>query len=135
MNRVTITIDDELMGDIDRMIERRGYANRSEAIRDLARAGLKEAAIDSGDLKKCVGVLSYVYDHEARDLSRRLTNSHHDHHEISVASLHVHLSVDRCLEVSVLKGATNEVRRFADSITSQRAVAHGELKIIPDEVS
>lgn len=135
MNRITITIDDELMADIDRMIERRGYANRSEAIRDLARAGLKEVAVDSGDLKKCVGVLSYVYDHEARDLSRRLTHSHHDHHDISVASLHVHLTADRCLEVSILKGRTSDVRHFADSITSQRAVAHGELKIIPEAAS
>ena len=135
MNRITITIDAELMADLDRMIERRGYANRSEAIRDLVRAGLKEVAIDNGELRNCVGVLSYVYDHEARDLSRRLTLSHHDHHDITVASLHVHLSADRCLEVSILKGETSEVRHFADAITSQRAVAHGELKIIPDEAS
>lgn len=133
MNRITITIDDDLMAELDRMIERRGYPNRSEAIRDLARAGMKEVAVEAGDLADCVGVLSYVYDHEARDLARRLTQSHHHHHEISVASLHVHLDAGRCLEVSLLKGNTSEVRHFADSITSQRAVTHGELKIIPND--
>lgn len=132
MNRITITIDDDLAAELDRMIAQRGYPNRSEAIRDLARAGMKEMAVAAGDLTDCVGVLSYVYDHEARDLARRLTRSHHHHHDISVASLHVHLSADRCLEVSILRGKTNEVQHFADAITSQRSVAHGALKIIPD---
>lgn len=132
MNRITITIDDDLMVELDRMIVQRGYSNRSEAIRDLARAGMKEMYVASGDLQECVGVLSYVYDHEARDLAKRLTQSHHHHHDISVASLHVHLDADRCLEVSILKGQTSGVRQFADSITAQRAVTHGELKLIPN---
>lgn len=131
MHRITITIDDALMAELDRMIEQRGYANRSEAIRDLARAGMKEAAVEAGNLPHCIGVLSYVYDHEARDLARRLTQSHHHHHDISVASMHVHLDAERCLEISVLKGDTGDVRRFADTITAQRAVTHGDLQIIP----
>ncbi len=131
MQRITITIDDDLMAELDRMIERDGYPNRSEAIRDLARLGLRRAAIEAGEARDCVGVLSYVYDHEARDLARRLTVSHHHHHDLSVASLHVHLDAERCLEISVLKGRSDEVQHFADTITSQRAVAYGELKIIP----
>ncbi|WP_185984244.1 nickel-responsive transcriptional regulator NikR [Aureimonas mangrovi] len=131
MQRMTITIDDELMGELDRMIERDGYPNRSEAIRDLTRLGLRTAAQKAGEVGECVGVLSYVYDHEARDLARRLTTSHHHHRDISVASLHVHLDASRCLEISVLKGQGDEVRHFADTIISQRAVAYGELKIVP----
>jgi len=60
MHRVTVTLDDELMVELDRLIEVRGYQNRSEAIRDLARAGLKQAAQEDGSDQKCVGVLSYV---------------------------------------------------------------------------
>lgn len=131
MQRITITIDDDLLGELDEMIRRRGYANRSEALRDLARAGMKEVALEEGGIGACFGVLSYVYDHEARDLSRRLTSSHHHHHDISVASLHVHIDAGRCLEVSILKGPATEVRHFADSITAQKAVEHGELKVIP----
>lgn len=131
MQRITITIDDDLLAELDEMIRRRGYANRSEALRDLARAGMKEVALEQGEISECFGVLSYVYDHEARDLARRLTSSHHHHHDISVASLHVHIDAGRCLEVSILKGDTGEVRHFADSITAQKSVEHGELKVIP----
>lgn len=131
MQRVTVTLDDDLMADLDRVMAERGYQNRSEAIRDLARAGLKQARVEAGDMKACVGVLSYTYDHKARDLARRLTNTFHDHHDISVASMHVHLDHDRCLEVSILKGSANEVRHFAEHVTAERHVTHGELAIIP----
>jgi CopG family transcriptional regulator, nickel-responsive regulator len=131
MQRVTVTLDDDLMADLDRLMAARGYQNRSEAIRDLARAGLRQAQLEAGDMKTCVGVLSYTYDHKARDLAKRLTNAFHDHHDISVASMHVHLDHDRCLEVSILKGATSEVRHFAEHVTAERYVTHGELALIP----
>jgi len=133
VKRITITVDDELMAELDRMIERDGYTTRSEAMRDLARLGLRSAALEAGEVRQCVGVLSYVYDHEARDLARRLTTSHHDHQEISVASLHVHLDAGQCLEVSVLKGRTDTVRALRDDRFGERAVAYGDLKIVPQQ--
>lgn len=131
MQRITITIDDDLLAELDDMIARRRYPNRSEALRDLARAGMKEEALERGELNQCFGILSYVFDHEARDLAQRLAKSHHHHHDISVASMHVHIDAGRCLEVSILKGNAGEVRHFADGITAQKSVEHGALQIIP----
>ncbi len=131
MQRITITIDDDLMEQLDHMIEHRGYKNRSEAIRDLARAGMKEDLIEANKLTDCVGVLSYVYEHEARDLAKRLTSTHHDHHDMTIASMHVHLDQGYCLEVSLLRGEVKAIKEFSDAIISQRAVAHGDLSIIP----
>ena len=68
MQRVTITIDDELDAELARFMTARGYANRSEAIRDLARSGLQQAASEVGGPRPCVAALIYIYDHEARDL-------------------------------------------------------------------
>lgn len=130
MQRVTVTLDDDLMTDIDAIMAERGYANRSEAIRDLARAGLSRARAETGE-GNCVAALVYVYDHAARDLSRRLTNAHHDHHDLSVSSLHVHLDHGTCMEVSVLKGNVGDVRHFADHVIAERSVRHGELVLIP----
>ena len=131
VQRITITIDDDLMVELDRMIQTKGYQNRSEALRDLARAGLQQAMLEEGQMERCVGVLSYTYDHHARDLARRLTNTFHDHHDLSVASMHVHLDHERCLEVSILKGRTEEVRHFADHVKAERHVTHGTLSVLP----
>ncbi len=131
MQRVTITIDDDLMAELDRIIASRGYQNRSEAIRDLARAGIREAAETIDGERDCVAALVYVYDHAARQLPRRLTETFHDHHEMSLSSLHVHLDHDSCLEVTVLKGKTGEVQHFAEHVIAERGVRHGRVVMMP----
>jgi CopG family nickel-responsive transcriptional regulator len=127
MQRVTITLDDDLMAELDAIIDTRGYQNRSEAIRDLARAGMREAAEHIHPRRECVAALVYVYDHEARQLSKRLTKAFHEHHELSQASLHVHLDHDTCLEVTVLRGKSGDVQHFGERVIAERGVRHGRL--------
>jgi CopG family nickel-responsive transcriptional regulator len=130
MQRITITIEDDLLAEIDAAAEARGYQNRSEIIRDLARAGLQQNAEDAPS-GQCVAALVYVYDHAARELSKRLVQNFHGHHDLSLATLHVHLDDDSCMEVTALKGASGEVRHFADHIIAERGVRYGRVVMIP----
>ncbi|WP_363346871.1 nickel-responsive transcriptional regulator NikR [Methylocystis echinoides] len=133
MQRVTVTIDDELMSALDRYMEAGGHQNRSEAVRDLVRAGLlKEPKVDDG-ARPCVAALVYVYDHETRQLSKKLVHDHHSHADMSIATLHVHLDVSSCLEVSLLKGQKSEVEHFASHLIGERGVRYGQLVVVPAE--
>ncbi len=134
MQRITVTLDDELVAALDQVIKARGYQNRSEAIRDLARAGLVQAEAEAGGQGECVAALVYVYDHEGRELARRLTRSFHDHHDLSVATMHVHLDHESCMEVAVLRGNAGEIRHMADHLTSERGVRHGRVMMIPVQI-
>jgi CopG family nickel-responsive transcriptional regulator len=134
MQRVTITIDDELMTELDRIIAARGYQNRSEAIRDLSRAGIRQAAAALDEQRDCVAALVYVYDHNARQLSKRLADTFHDHHELSLASLHAHLDHDSCMEVTILRGKTGQVQHFAEHVIAERGVRHGQVVVVPTDV-
>jgi len=134
MHRVTITVDDELMVELDRMIEEHGYQNRSEAIRDFARAGMQQAKESAGKSGDCVAALVYVYDHAARDLSSRLVNTFHDHHDLSLATLHVHLDDDNCMEITAMKGAAADVKHLADHVIAERGVRYGRVVMIPTEI-
>jgi CopG family nickel-responsive transcriptional regulator len=69
MQRITITIDDELVTALDRIIAAHGYQNRSEAIRDLARAGIAQLQEDRDHPQSTVAALVYVYDHQERALA------------------------------------------------------------------
>jgi len=133
MQRATITLDDEFVTELDSMISRRGYQNRSEAIRDLARAGMRQAAEGSQETGNCIAALVYVYDHESRDLSKRLTHVFHDHHELTHSAMHVHLDHGSCMEVAVLRGEAKHVRHLADHVIAERGVRHGQLNIITVE--
>jgi CopG family transcriptional regulator, nickel-responsive regulator len=134
MQRVTVTLDDELLEALDKAIAARGYQNRSEAVRDLARAGLAELQDRTPAEHDGVAALVYVYDHEGRELAKRLTRSFHDHHDLSLATMHVHLDHESCLEVAVLRGAMHDIRHFAEHVISERGVRHGRLVAVPVEV-
>jgi CopG family transcriptional regulator, nickel-responsive regulator len=134
VQRLTITVDDDLVAEIDRFIAARGYANRSEAFRDLARSGLQKFSTEAAPGRECVATLSYVYDHAARQLPKRLTQDFHDHHSLAQATLHVHLDHDSCLEVTVLNGPTSEVKAFAEHVIAERGVRHGHVAFMPESV-
>jgi CopG family transcriptional regulator, nickel-responsive regulator len=131
MQRLTITIDDDLVAEVDDFIAQRGYANRSEAFRDLLRGGLEQSGEVTAGNRPCIATLSYVYDHAARELPKRLTKDFHEHHDLAQATLHVHLDHDSCLEVTVLKGRGAEVKAFADHVIAERGVRHGHVVMMP----
>jgi CopG family nickel-responsive transcriptional regulator len=131
MQRVTITIDDDLAEELERYMAARGYANRSEAIRDLARSGLQQSSAQTGGPQQCVAALIYVYDHHQRELPKRLTRDFHDHHDLAQATLHVHLDHEQCMEVTVLKGRGADVQELADHVITERGVRHGQVVYLP----
>jgi CopG family nickel-responsive transcriptional regulator len=134
MERFTISLDAKLAAEFDAWIAERGYANRSEAVRDLLRRELDQARLKAGQAAHCVASLSYVYNHHERELAERLTMLQHEHHDLAVSTMHVHLDHDHCLETVVLRGATAQVQRFADAICAERGVHHGALNLISVEL-
>ena len=133
MQRVTITLDDDLALEIDRLSQQRGYQSRSEAIRDLTRRGIRQAEEERGAEGPCIAALVYVYQHNARELAKRLTQTFHDHHDLTIAGLHVHLDHDICLEVNVLAGNSRDVQDLADQVIAERGVRYGRLVVAPLE--
>ena len=131
MERVTISMSDEFAGELSAFMGSAGYANRSEALRDLARLGLQHARLSSDSGGECFATLSYVFNHHTRELPKRLTGAHHDHHHLHVATMHVHLDHENCLEVAVLRGKAEAVRDFAKGVIAERGVTHGQVSFIP----
>ena len=103
LTRISISLESALLLAFDQFLEGKGYTTRSEAIRDLIRDRLirDEAKQPKGEQ---VAVVTLVYDHHARELAARLIDKQHDHHQLVVSSLHVHLGQRHCLEVSILRG-------------------------------
>jgi CopG family nickel-responsive transcriptional regulator len=134
MERITMSIDEDLARAFDKLIAARGYSSRSEAMRDLLRreVGVSRTQQDSARTQ-CVASLSYVYNHHVRELAERLMAAQHAHHGLVVATTHVHLDHEHCLENVFLKGPTAAVRAFADSIRAERGVAYGQVNLIAVE--
>lgn len=128
IERVGVSFESGLLNKFDLLIKKKGYTNRSEAIRDLVRKSLIEAEIEAekGDV---IGTLTVIYDHEIVDVTNRLIYlKHHYKSEISLTT-HIHLEEHTCLEVIVVRGKAKNVRKLADNIKAIKGVKHGELII------
>ena len=134
MDRFTISLDERLANAFDDLIKERGYATRSEAVRDILRSHLQQSA-GKRDLKGwCVANLSYVYNHHERELAERLTSIQHAHHDLTVSTMHAHLDHDQCIETLMLKGPVKRVREFAEALIAERGVRHGVLNLVNVEL-
>ena len=126
--RFGISIPGPLLESFDALNAGTGYANRSEAIRDLIRNRLVDAAWEGGT-GEMIGTFTMVYDHHVHELGDALTAIQHQHHGVILSTLHIHLDAHLCLEVLVLRGSAEVVKRIADILTGMRGVRHGKLTV------
>ncbi|MGQ9779423.1 MAG: nickel-responsive transcriptional regulator NikR [Bacillota bacterium] len=125
MVRFGVSVEEGLLARFDRLVKEKGYANRSEALRDLMRAQLIAEEWRAGT--EVVGAIVLVYDHEVHGLEANLTDLAHAHAAEIISTLHVHLDARHCLEVMAVRGDPVRLKRLADLFRAQRGVRHGEL--------
>lgn len=123
--RFGVSLEDALLARFDRLITHQGYANRSEAIRDLIRDALVKEQWRAGG--KGVGAITLIYDHHQRELVSKLMDIQHDYHHLVVSSQHVHLDHHHCLEIIAVKGRTGDVKKLADALRAVKGVEHSDL--------
>lgn len=126
ITRFGISMDSQLLKRFDRFISQHGYANRSEAIRDLVRDRLvKEEWTD--EKVETVGTITIIYDHHQRELAEKLTEQQHRMHESVISVMHVHLDHHNCLEVLAVRGTAKQIKTLSDHLISAKGVKHGKL--------
>ena len=128
ITRFGISLDSELLEGFDILIAKKGYSNRSEAIRDLIRDTIVKEEWEEGK-EETAGTITLVYSHETRELSDTLTELQHRYHSLIVSTMHIHLDAHNCLEVLVVRGKGRDIRKIADKLTGTRGVKHGKLTL------
>ncbi|HTQ42925.1 MAG TPA: nickel-responsive transcriptional regulator NikR [Polyangiaceae bacterium] len=128
--RFGVAMEQSLLSDFDGLVEARGVT-RSEALRDLVRAEVVRSRAEKG--VPVVGTLTLVYEHHVRELTEHLNEFQHRLGDQVRATLHIHLDAERCLEVIVLRGRSDELQRVAEQLLATRGVTHGRLEIVTDE--
>jgi len=126
--RFGVSIEPDLLKKFDNTINKKGYTNRSEAVRDLIRDNLiTEESMDPE--AQSIGTLTMIYDHHVGNLTDRLLELQHDHTKEILVTTHIHIDHKHCLEVLVLKGVTKKIQKLADNIKSLKGIKHGEVVI------
>jgi len=126
LTRFGVSLPEGLLRKFDSLTARKGYSNRSEALRDMIRSRLVEEEWRSSSAET-VGTVTLVYDHHSGDLQERLTDLQHDNTRNIVSTTHVHLDEHNCLEVLIVRGKSGKIRGIADRLISTKGVKHGKL--------
>jgi CopG family nickel-responsive transcriptional regulator len=126
VERVGVSFEPELLEKFDNLLNKQGYTNRSEAIRDLVRKSIIEAHIENED-EDIIGTLTIIYDHDIGDVTNELQHFQHFHLSEIIATTHVHVEKHNCLEVLVVRGNAKSIKKMADHIRAIKGVKHGKL--------
>ena len=126
--RFTVSVPQTLAKQLDRMTREKGYDNRSLAVADMIRGQLVEHRQNYGD-HDIAGTITLVYDHHKQHVQAALTDIQHDHHDVIISTLHVHLDHDNCLEVLAVRGKAGTIKKIADELIAAKGVKHGKLTV------
>ena len=129
MQRVGISVEDDLLKKFDKLIDKQGYANRSEAIRDLIRERLMRDQLEE-PASNAIAAIFVVYDHHSSRLTQKLTELQHSQILKTISSMHIHIGHHDCLEVILLKGNVGEIKKMADKIIALKGVKLGKVNLI-----
>lgn len=128
LTRFGVSMEDELLKDFDQFIDNKGYANRSEALRDLVRRELEQEQLSNPNTK-AIGTLTITYNHHANDLTDKLNDIQHDYFDTIITTTHVHVDAHNCLEVLLLRGKIKEIQAIADRLCSVKNITSGKLTL------
>ncbi len=128
VSRFSLSMPAGLVRQLDQMVKAKGYVNRSQAVADMVSAHLVEVQGEEGE-REIAGTITLVYDHHKRNVQALLTDIQHDHQEVIIATLHVHLDHHHCMEVLAVRGKAAVVRLVADQLIAARGVKHGKLTV------
>jgi len=123
--RFGVSLDETLLNKFDKINKKKGYANRSEAIRDLLREELvKQEWTESNDV---AGTITLVYDHHTRGLNNKLIEIQHNYTDMIISSQHIHIDHDNCLEIIILKGSPKKMEKISSQLKSTKGIKHCSL--------
>ncbi len=126
--RFGVSLTDNLLKKFDRLIGRKGYTNRSEAIRDLIRDSLVQEEWNAGS-EETLGTITLVYNHHTRVLADVLTHLQHRYYQSILSTTHIHLDEHNCLEVLIVRGKGEEIKKISDRLIGTKGVKHGKLSL------
>ena len=128
VSRFSVSLPPSLLRQFDEMSNEKGYDNRSLAIGDMMRDRLVEHRQKFGN-EDIAGTITLVYDHHKPHLQATLTDIQHDHHDVILSTVHVHLDHHNCLEVLLVRGKAAVIKKIADELISAKGVKHGKLTV------
>ncbi|MDY6980348.1 MAG: nickel-responsive transcriptional regulator NikR [Pseudomonadota bacterium] len=126
VSRISISLPETLLGQLDDMVDERGFESRSQAIAEMINNQLAEHQQEMGE-KVMAGTINLVYDHSTPGLQNRLNHLQHIYIDEIISSLNINLVQMQTLQVTLVQGPARKLKMIADKMISCKGVLTGRL--------
>ena len=128
VSRISISLSEKLLRDMDLLVEQRGFESRSQAMASMIQHQVTEHHCDFGN-EVMAGTINLVYDHSTHGLQKLLTDLQHQYINEVISSLHVYLMDTKTMEVILVQGPAAKLKMIADKMEACRGVISGKLQL------
>ena len=108
---ISVSLSESLLEEVSRIQREMGFSGRSEVIR----AGLRKLIAERRELERLSGrinsILLVVHEREDEDVVNRIK---HEFDDIINTQLHSHLKRNKCLEIFILDGDAERIRKIVE---------------------
>jgi CopG family transcriptional regulator, nickel-responsive regulator len=125
VSRFGVSLEADLLKELDGFVIENNYPNRSRAIRALVEKHIVEKKWQCNNL--VAGAIIMVYSHHKGDITTRSNDIQHEYFDVILSAQHFHLSHDTCLEIIAVKGTSNRLTELSDKLIGIKGVTHGKL--------
>jgi CopG family nickel-responsive transcriptional regulator len=129
VSRISISLPEKLLSDLDRMVQQRGFESRSQAVNEMLHKFLLEHKNDVGD-DVMVGIIALFYNNAVPGLQKQLADLQVRYIDEVISSLHVHLMNNKTMEVVLVQGPARTLQMITDEMTSRRGVISGRIHLV-----
>lgn len=128
VSRISVSLPELLLRQLDQMVRERGFESRSQAIAEMINHQVTEHKRNLGR-EIMAGTITLLYDHSTPRLQKTLADLQHAHIDVVISSLHVHLMHNQTMEVILVQGPAADLQLIADRMTTNRGVISGQLQL------
>ena len=128
VSRISVSLPEGLLHQLDAMVAERGFDSRSQAIAEMISRGVTSHLAERGN-EVMAGTITLVYDHTTPRLQKTLADLQRAHIDEVISSLHVHLTQSRTMEVILVQGPATQLHLVADRMITNRGVICGRLQL------
>lgn len=123
--RFSVSLEEELLNELDLFAKDNNFANRSQALRHLIEKNIVEKKWQCNNV--VAGAIVMIYDHNKKDILTKSNNIQHNYFDVILSSQHYHLSHEMCLEIIAVKGVAKKLTELSDKLISIKGIKHGKL--------
>ena len=124
--RISVSLPEKLLSQLDSMVAERGFESRSQAIADMINQQLTEHRQELGQ-DIMAGTINLVYDHSIPGVQKHLADLQHEYIAEVISVLNVNLKHSNTLSVMLVQGPASKLKMIADRMITCRGIISGKL--------